>query len=67
LLQVDNMLYTTPLPVVVFKDPNAAPFVRMRAVKRNPTIRELEKSKELASSIGTLLSCSPHTPFSARA
>lgn len=49
--QVDNMLYATPLPVVVFKDPNAAPFVRMRAVKRNPTIRELEKSKELASSI----------------
>jgi hypothetical protein len=61
------MLYTTPLPVVVFKDPNAAPFVRMRAVKRNPTIRELEKSKELASSIGMLLSCSPHTPLLARA
>jgi hypothetical protein len=47
------MLYATPLPVVVFKDPNAAPFVRLRAVKRNPTARELEKSKELASSIGT--------------
>jgi len=48
------MLFDTPIPVVVFKEPNDAPFLSLRAVKK-----DLIEKKQLASSIGThqMLSC----------
>lgn len=47
------MLYSTPMPVVLFKEPNAAPFLLMKAIKKTPTSQQLQSNKEIASAIGT--------------